>query len=163
MLYYLLPKPLKVYQLFAHFGLFLLISSIYGEWQSFLLFYVSIFSGLLFLKKQSHLDLLIHAIAMGVINFYIKANYGVIALGFVFILLFYAFFSKRLSLQNLILYFFGSTALLILLAFLLKTDSIAYFFSSIEIIKGYNESQSFSPLTGYERWLLLMVFLCCLS
>ncbi len=144
LLYYLLPKPLKLYQLLVHFGLFLLISSIYGEWLSFLLFYVSIFSGLLFLKKQNHW-LLIHAIMMGVINFYIKANYGVIALGFVFILLFYAFFSKRLSLQNLLLYFFGSTVLLILLAFLLKTDLIAYFFSSIEIIKGYNESQSFFP------------------
>lgn len=144
LLYSLLPKPLKLYQLLAHFGLFLLISSIYGEWQSFLLFYISIFSGLLFLKKQNHW-LLIHAIAMGIINFYIKANYGVIALGFVFILLFYAFFSKRLSLQNLLLYFFGSTVLLILLAFLLKTDLVAYFFSSIEIIKGYNESQSFFP------------------
>lgn len=144
LLYHLLPKPLKFYQLLAHFGLFLLISSIYGEWQSFLLFYVSIFSGLLFLKKQNHW-LLIHAITMGVINFYIKANYGVIALGFVFILLFYTFFSKRLSLQNLLLYLFGSTILLIFLAFILKADLIAYFFSSIEIIKGYNESQSFFP------------------
>jgi len=144
LLYYLLPKPLKLYQLLIHFVFFLLISSIYGEWQSFLLFYVSIFSGLLFLKKQNHW-LLIHAILMGVINFYIKANYGVIALGFVFILLCYAFFSKRLSLQNLLLYFFGSTILLILLSFLLKADLITYLFSSIEIIKGYNESQSFFP------------------
>ena len=144
LLYYLLPKPLKLYQLLIHFGLFLLLSSIYGEWQSFLLFYVSIFSGLLFLKKQNQW-FLVHAIAMGIINFYIKANYGVIALGFVFILLFYAFFSKRLSLQNLLLYSFGSTFFLILLAFLWKTDLVAYFFSSIEIIKGYNESQSFFP------------------
>lgn len=52
LLYHLLPKPLKFYQLLAHFGIFLLISSIYGEWQSFLLFYVSIFSGLLFLKNR---------------------------------------------------------------------------------------------------------------
>jgi hypothetical protein len=139
-----LPKPLKLYHLLVHFGLFLLLSSIYGEWLSFLLFFVSIFSGLLFLKKQNQW-LLVHAIVMGVINFYIKANYGVIALGFVFILLCYAFFSKRLSLQNLLLYFFGSMFFLILLAFLLKTDLIAYFFSSIEIIKGYNESQSFFP------------------
>jgi hypothetical protein len=144
LLYYLLPKPLKLYHLLVHFGLFLLLSSIYGEWLSFLLFFVSIFSGLLFLKKQNQW-LLVHAIVMGVINFYIKANYGVIALGFVFILLCYAFFSKRLSLQNLLLYFFGSMFFLILLAFLLKTDLIAYFFSSIEIIKGYNESQSFFP------------------
>jgi hypothetical protein len=144
LLYYLLPKPLKVYQLVVHFGFFLLISSFYGEWMSFLLFFVSIFSGLLFLKKQNQL-FLVHAIAMGVINFYIKANYGVIALGFVFILLCYAFFSKRLSLQNLLLYFFGSMIFLILLAFLLKTDLVTYFFSSIEIIKGYNESQSFFP------------------
>jgi hypothetical protein len=82
---------------------------------------------------------------MGIINFYIKANYGVIALGFVFILLLYAFFSKRLSRQNLFLYLFGSTIGLILLAFLLKTDLLAYLFASIEIIKGYNESQSFFP------------------
>ena len=144
LLYQFLPKPPKLYQFFVHFGLFLLITSVYGEWLSFLLFYISIFSGLLFLKKLNHW-FLVHAIAMGVINFYIKANYGVIAFGFVFILLLYAFFSKRLSLQNLILYFFGSTVLLITLAFLLKTDLVAYFFSSIEIIKGYNESQSIFP------------------
>ncbi len=91
LLYKFLPKPLKVYQFLIHFALFLLITSVYGEWLSFLLFYISIFSGLLFLKKQNHW-FLIHAIVMGVINFYIKANYGVIALGFVFVLLFYAFF-----------------------------------------------------------------------
>lgn len=143
-LYHLLPKPLKVYQLIIHFAVFLLISAIYGEWLSFLLFYISIFSGLLFLKKSNHW-FLIHAILMGMINFYIKANYGVIALGFVFLLLFYAFFSKRLSLKNLLFYSFGSLIALILLAFLLKTDLVAYFWGSIEIIKGYNESQSFFP------------------
>lgn len=149
LLYYFLPKPLKLYQLLIHFGIFLLITSVYGEWLSFLLFYISLFSGLLFLKKQNHW-LLIHAITMGVINFYIKANYGVIALGFVFVLLFFAFFSKRLSLQNLLLYFFGSTVFLISSAFLLKTDLVSYFFSSIEIIKGYNESQSFFPLNRLQ-------------
>lgn len=144
LLYQFLPKPLKLYQIFIHFSFFLLITSIYGEWLSFTLFYISIFSGLLYLKKQNHY-LLIHAILMGVINFYIKANYGVIALGFVFILLIYAFCSKRLSLQNLFLYLFGSSILLIFLAFLLKTDLVSYFVSSIQIIKGYNESQSFFP------------------
>lgn len=144
LLYHFLPKPLKFYHLLIHFALFLLISSIYGEWLSFLLFFISIFSGLLFLKKQNQW-FLVHAIVMGVINFYIKANYGVIALGFVFILLFYAFFSKRLSRLNLSLYLLGSTFLLVSLAFLLKTDLFAYFYSSVEIIKGYNESQSLFP------------------
>lgn len=144
LLYHFLPKPLRFYQLLIHFGFFLLISSIYGEWLSFILFYISIFSGLLFLKKQNHW-FLIHAVCMGLINFYIKANYGVIALGFVFILLIYSFASKRLSLQNLGLYLFGSVLSLIILAFILNTDLPSYFFSSIEIIKGYNESQSIYP------------------
>jgi hypothetical protein len=144
LLYHFLPKPLRFYQVLIHFGFFLLISSIYGEWLSFILFYISIFSGLLFLQKQNHW-FLIHAIGMGLINFYIKANYGVIALGFVFILLIYSFASKRLSLRNLGLYLSGSVISLIILAFVLKTDLPAYFLSSIEIIKGYNESQSFYP------------------
>ena len=162
LLYHFLPKPLKFYQLIIHFCLFLLISSIFGEWLSFLLFYISIFSGLLFLKKQNHWFLL-HAIVMGVINFYIKANYGVIALGFVFVLLFYTFFSKRLSLRNLLFYLFGSTFLLILLAALLKTDLLSYFFSSIQIIKGYNESQSLFPVDRLRAvaasYFVFLVFL----
>jgi hypothetical protein len=144
LLYQFLPKPLRFFQLLLHFGFFLIISSIYGEWIGFVLFYISIFSGLLFLQKQKHWYL-IHAIVMGIINFYIKANYGIIALGFVFILLIYAFASKRLSLRHLILYLIGSILFLILLAFILKTDLLSYFFASIQIIKGYNESQSFFP------------------
>lgn len=144
LLYHFLPKPLRFFQLLIHFGIFLLISSIYGEWLSFILFYISIFSGLLFLQKQNQW-FLIHAIGMGLINFYIKANYGVIALGFVFILVIYAFASKRLSLRNLTFYLFGSIISLILLAFILKTDLPSYFISSIQIIKGYNESQSLFP------------------
>ena len=144
LLYQFLPKPLHIFQIFIHFGLFLLFSSIYGEWIGFVLFYISIFSGLLFLQKQNRWYL-IHALVMGIINFYIKANYGIIALGFVFILLIYAFASKRLSLQHLITYLISSTVFLFLLAFILKTDIVSYFFASIQIIKGYNESQSFFP------------------
>lgn len=165
LLYHFFPKPLKFYHLLIHFALFLLISSIYGEWLSFILFFISIFSGLLFLKKQNQW-LLFHAIIMGVINFYIKANYGVIALGFVFILLFYAFFSKRLSRLNLSLYLLGSIFLLVSLAFLLKTDLLAYFYSSVEIIKGYNESQSLFPTdrlravaSSYVVFVLFLVLL----
>ncbi|WP_435357474.1 hypothetical protein [Emticicia sp. SJ17W-69] len=165
LLHHFFPKPLKFYHLLIHFGLFLLISSIYGEWLSFILFFISIFSGLLFLKKQNQW-LLFHAIIMGVINFYIKANYGVIALGFVFMLLFYAFFSKRLSRLNLSLYLLGSIFLLVSLAFLLKTDLLAYFYSSVEIIKGYNESQSLFPTdrlravaSSYVVFVLFLVLL----
>lgn len=144
LLYQFLPKPLHLYQFTIHFVIFIITSSIYGEWMSFLLFFVSIYSGLLFLKRQNHW-FLVHAIAMGVINFYIKANYGVIALGFVFVLLFYAFFTQRLSFRNLLYYLSGAILLLILLAIILKADLWAYFYSSIQIIKGYNESQSFFP------------------
>jgi hypothetical protein len=144
LLYMFLPKPLHLFQLFIHFILFLLVSSIYGEWVGFVLFYICIFSGLLFLQKQQHWYL-VHALAMGIINFYIKANYGIIALGFIFILLIYSFVSKRLSLQHLIIYIVGSSVFLLLLAFILKTEILTYFFSSIQIIKGYNESQSFFP------------------
>ena len=144
-LYHLLPKPLKVSQLIIHFVLFMLLSSMFGgEWLSFLLFFISIFSGLLFLKKGNQI-FLAHAILMGIINFYIKANYGVIAFGFVFILLSYSFISKRLSLKNTLTFLLGSIILTISLAHLLKTDLLEYLISSIQIIKGYNESQSFFP------------------
>lgn len=162
LLYQFLPKPLKFYQVLIHFALFMLISSIFGEWMSFLLFFISIFSGLLFLRKQNHW-FLAHAIVIGIINFYIKANYGVIALGFVFILLLYAFFSKRVSWENLLFYFLGSLSLLVLLSVLLKTDLPAYFYSSIQIIKGYNESQSLFPANRLRAvvssYLVFVIFL----
>ncbi len=144
LLYSFLPKPLKVHQLVLHFIFFFVISSLVGEWTGFLLFFTSIFSGILFLKKQRE-SLLIHAIVLGIINFYIKINYGIIALTFVVILVFYAFFTKRLSLQKLLGYLGVSFAFLVLLAFLLKVDLLAYFESSIYLIRGYNESQSVFP------------------
>ena len=134
LLYTFLPKPLHLFQLFIHFILFLLVSSIYGEWVGFVLFYICIFSGLLFLQKQQHWYL-VHALAMGIINFYIKANYGIIALGFIFILLIYSFVSKRLSLQHLIIYIVGSSVFLLLLAFILKTEILTYFFRAFKSLR----------------------------
>lgn len=140
----LLPKPLKLYQLLIHFIVFFFVSSMFGEWIHFLLFYSSIFFGLRFLHQKNYF-LLAYSIFIGIITFFVKANYGIIGLGFGAILIFYCFFTKRLTLKTLLFYALGSTIVLGLLAFLLKTNLFHYVYSSLNVISGYNEAQSIYP------------------
>lgn len=144
LLFLLLPKPLKLYQLFAHFVVFFFVSSMYGEWVHFLLFYSSIFLGVRFLQVKNHW-LLSYAILIGIITFFVKANYGIISLGFVLVLTIYSFFTKRLTLTEFLIYIISSAVVSWLLAILLKTDLIPYFYSSIKVISGYNAAQSLFP------------------
>ncbi|RFS15869.1 hypothetical protein [Emticicia sp. C21] len=144
LLFLLLPKALKVYQLLAHFMVFFFVSSMYGEWVHFLLFYSSIFLGVRFLQIKNHW-LLSYAILIGIITFFVKANYGIISLGFVMVLTIYSFFTKRLTSTEFILYMISSALVTWLLALLLKTDLLSYFYSSIKVISGYNAAQSLFP------------------
>jgi ABC-type cobalamin transport system permease subunit len=158
----LLPKPLKLYQLFIHFLVFFFVSSMYGEWVHFLLFYSSIFLGIRFLQVKNHW-LLAYSILVGIITFFVKANYGIIGLGFVAMLTIYSFFTKRLTLTEFLLYIISSAVISWLLALILKTDLLQYFYSSIKVIGGYNEAQSLFPesrlrlvIVAYLIWGLLV-------
>ncbi|MBA4851623.1 hypothetical protein [Emticicia sp. BO119] len=144
LLFFLLPKLLRLYQLLIHFVLFFFISSMYGEWVHFLLFYSSIFLGVRFLQIKNHW-LLSYSILVGIITFFVKANYGIIAIGFIAILTTYSFFTKRLTFTVFLFYIIGSMIALALLSFWLKTDLLQYFYTSIKVISGYNEAQSLFP------------------
>lgn len=89
--------------------------------------------------------MLYHSIIISIVVFYTKANYGVIALGFVAVLLCYAFFSKRLTLKNLIFTSVFTLTALVLSAKILNTDLFAYFYSSIQATNGYTEAMSTYP------------------
>jgi hypothetical protein len=158
----LLPNPLKLYQLLIHFLIFFFVSSMYGEWVHFLLFYSSIFLGVRFLKVKNRW-FLAYAILVGIITFFVKANYGIIGLGFVAVLTIYSFFTKRLTFTEFLFYIIGSAVISWLLALLLKTDLLQYFYSSIKVIGGYNEAQSLFPesrlrlvIVTYFIWGLLV-------
>jgi hypothetical protein len=158
----LLPKPLKLYPLLVHFIVFFFVSSMYGEWVHFLLFYSSIFLGVRFLQVKNQW-LLSYSILVGIITFFVKANYGIIGLGFVAVLTIYSFFTKRLTLTEFLIYIVSSAIVLWLLALLLKTDLLQYFYSSIKVIGGYNEAQSLFPesrlrlvIVAYLIWGLLV-------
>ncbi|GAB3504291.1 hypothetical protein [Emticicia fontis] len=162
LLFLLLPKPLKLYQLLAHFVVFFFVSSMYGEWVHFLLFYSSIFMGVRFLQVKNHW-FLSYAILIGIITFFVKANYGIIGLGFVAVLTIYSFFTERLTLKEFLLYLISSAIVLWLLAILLETDLLQYFYSSIKVISGYNEAQSLFPdsrlrlvIAAFTIWGLLV-------
>ncbi|RYU95598.1 hypothetical protein [Emticicia agri] len=162
LLFLLLPKPLRLYQLVAHFVVFFFVSSMYGEWVHFLLFYSSIFLGIRFLQIKNHW-LLSYAVLAGIITFFVKANYGIIGLGFVGVLTVYSFFTKRLSLTEFLLYIISSALVLWVLSLLLKTDLLQYFYSSIKVISGYNEAQSLFPdsrlrlvIAAFVIWAILV-------
>jgi len=144
LLFFTLPKQTKFYQYTIHFVLFILISSLFGEWVIFTLFFVGIFTGLKFLNTQK-LWMLYHSIIISIVIFYTKANYGIIALGFVAVLLSYAFFSKRLTFRNLIFALVFTLSALPLSAKILNTDLFAYFYSSIQATNGYTEAMSVYP------------------
>jgi len=143
-LYFFLPKDTKIIHYLIHFAFFVVISSIFGEWISFLLFFVSIIAGFRFLKNHNHWELSL-ALLMGIINFFIKANYGIVAVLFVFVLLIYAFFTDRLSWTYMLAYMSGAILLVFILGYFLKTDILAYLNACLQIIKGYNEAQSVFP------------------
>ncbi|MFN3488325.1 MAG: hypothetical protein ACK4YV_04295 [Emticicia sp.] len=144
LLFFALPKQTKFYQYIIHFALIIVISSLWGEWVIFTLFFVGLFSGLKFLHTPQ-LWMLYHSIIISIVVFYTKANYGIIALGFVAVLLGYAFFSKRLTLKNLIFSLVFTLTALALSAKILNTDLFAYFYSSIQATNGYTEAMSVYP------------------
>jgi len=141
LLFLLLPARLNLYQLVVHFSLFFLVSNIYGEWVHFLFFYCSVFFGIRFLRTKNHW-LLANAIFLCIVNFFIKANYGIVGLGTIALLIVYFLLTKRLTLKEFALYYIGGSFVLWVMAFALKTDLTAYFFSSFQVISGYNEAQS---------------------
>lgn len=163
LLYLLLPKPLRLYQILIHFSLFFLVAYIYGEWVHFLFFYCSVFFGIRFLRIKNFW-LLATSVFLGIITFFIKANYGIVGLGTVALLIVYFLLTKRLTFIQFTLFYIGGAVILWIMAIVLKTDLTAYFYANIKVISGYNEAMSIYfngrlkiITTAYFIWFALIL------
>ncbi|GAB3281253.1 hypothetical protein GCM10027347_56780 [Larkinella harenae] len=144
LLYSFLPKPLKVWHLCLYFLLWNILNNMHGEWIHFIWFYSVLYWGIRYLSKPSD-GLLAYLFVLGSINFFMKANYGVIIIVFILSLLSYRYFRRQVTLA-----WFASSvlllmALLLLGAYLLRVDLIRYSLSSLHIISGYNDALFLFP------------------
>lgn len=146
LLYSFLPNPLKIWHLFVYSFIWAVVNSMCGEWIHFTWFYILIYWGIRIIHQPApDFRLTGYLIIVCTINFFMKVNFGIIALGFMISLLSFLFLNKRISLPkySMLLGFLGF--LLIIGAFWLHTDLIQYVISSVYIIDGYNESQAVFP------------------
>ncbi|RCR71400.1 hypothetical protein DUE52_00225 [Larkinella punicea] len=160
LLYNMLPNPLRMWNLGVYFILWALISNMYGEWVHFLWFYSVIYWGVRYVYRPTQ-GLLYYLLVLSTVNFFMKANYGILILGFIVSLLVYIYLSKQKTGRW---FLFQVAILLVLLmtgAHFLHTDLVNYFISSLHIISGYNESQAIYPdnrlrlvLLSYGMYLL---------
>lgn len=153
LLYSYLPKTLKLWHLLVYFPLWAIINSMYGEWIHFLWFYLVVYWGIRYLYQPTSY-LLYYILILSVINFFMKANYGIIILGYAISLLSYRYFSKQAALSWYLINLATLGILLIIGAYCLNTDLINYFISSIHVINGYNESQAIFPENKLQIVLL---------
>ncbi|MGA0556671.1 hypothetical protein ACO2Q8_08475 [Larkinella sp. VNQ87] len=166
-LYGFLPKPLKIWHLPVYFAFWAIINGMHGEWMHFTWFYLVVFWGLRFLAQPSPtIRLLCYLTIVCTTNFFMKVNFGLIAVVYVFSVLLVAFFIRQMNLRQLL----ASMALLCLLlvtgANWLQTDLIQYVVSSLQVIQGYNESQALYPqdqmrlvLLSYGTFILVLLAL----
>lgn len=163
LLYSLLPSPLKLWHFGLSFFVWAMINSMYGEWIHFMWFYWVIYWGVYSLDKPNKL-FPYYLIVLGTINFYMKTNWGLIALVFVASLLSYNWYAKQYTLKQTLLHLGCLFASVLAGAAWLHTDLIAYLKSSLYIISGYNESQAYYPayrlrciVTAYGSYGLCLV------
>ncbi|GAB3896822.1 hypothetical protein GCM10028803_14620 [Larkinella knui] len=162
LLYSFLPNPLKGWHLVVFFLIWAIVNSMWGEWIHFTWFYIVIYWGIRSIYQPSpNLGLLCYLAVVCAINFFMKVNFGLIAIGFMISLVSYLYLSKGLNPRQsaAILGLLG--LLLVLGATWLHTDLIRYTISSFYVIDGYNESQAIYPenrmrlvLLSYGSYLL---------
>jgi hypothetical protein len=146
LLYSFLPNPLKVWHLFVFFPIWAIVNSMWGEWIHFTWFYIVIYWGIRIVHQPApNFRLLCYLAVVCTINFYLKVNFGLIAMGFMSSLIACLYLKKRLS-QRQALTIMGLLALLVVLgAYVFHTDLVQYVISSFYVISGYNDSQSVFP------------------
>ncbi|GAB3278911.1 hypothetical protein GCM10027347_53400 [Larkinella harenae] len=146
LLYSFLPNPLKLWHLPVYFLIWAIVNGMWGEWIHFTWFYIVIYWGIrLVFQPAPNRGLLIYLTVVCTINFYLKVNFGLIAIGYLGVLVGYLFWDNRLTTGQL-LEILGLQILLVVLgAYWLRTDLIRYVTSSVHVITGYNESQAIFP------------------
>ncbi|MGV3556653.1 hypothetical protein [Larkinella arboricola] len=144
LLYSFLPNPLKLWHLLLYFPLWAIVNSMHGEWIHFLWFYLVIYWGVRYLY-QPNLLLLYYLLVLSAVNFFMKANYGIIILGYTASLLSFRFVVQRGNVKEYLASLTVLGLLLITGAYWLHTDLIGYLISSLHVIDGYNESQALYP------------------
>jgi hypothetical protein len=156
----------KIYHFIIHFLLWIFIHEMTGEWEHFWFFFTCIYWGAVSLNKTNNRRIVIlYALFLAVINYFIKANYGIIGILFASVLICYLTFTKRLKVTELISFIVIIIVFTISLAHLLKTDIIDYTLSNLYIISGYNESMAVFPLFKWKIVISIyliggLMFLC---
>lgn len=148
----------KIYHFIFHFLLWVFIHEMAGEWEHFWFFFTCIYWGAVSLSQTNHRrTVILYTLFLAVINFFIKANYGIIGILFAFVLIGYLTMTKRLKIAEFISYIVFMTLFTVALAYLLKTDLIDYTLSNLYIISGYNESMAVLPLFKWKMVLSIYV------
>ncbi|MFC5411473.1 hypothetical protein ACFPMF_19275 [Larkinella bovis] len=144
--YSFLPNPLKVWHTPVYFLIWAVINSMWGEWIHFTWFFIVIYWGLKSIRQPAPNRLLLCYVSfVCAINFFMKVNFGVLAIGFMISLLAFLYANRQLTWAELIAMLGFLGGLLGLGAYWLHTDLRQYVVSSFYIIDGYNESQAIFP------------------
>ncbi|MFN3850274.1 MAG: hypothetical protein ACK4NY_12640 [Spirosomataceae bacterium] len=158
LLYRWLPNPTKLYHLFIHFTIYAIVSAMHGEWVHFMLFFAGIYWGFETINDkisaQKRNLVLIYTIFLSILNYFIKANYGIIGFGFSFVLIVYLAISKRITIKLAAIFLVSTVIALILASKFLNTDLLNYTISNLHIISGYNEAMAVYP----SNWSIIVAF-----
>lgn len=141
----------KIYHFIIHFILWVFIQEMTGEWEHFWFFFTCIYWGAVSLNQTNNRRVIIlYSIFLAIINYFIKANYGIIGILFSVVLICYLTFTKRLKVTEFISFILIIVVFTIAFAQLLHTDIIDYTLSNLYIISGYNESMAVLPLFKWK-------------
>lgn len=146
LLYSFLPKSLKIWHFPIIFLVWAIVNSMWGEWIHFTWFYIVIYWGIRTIHQpKANVYLLSYLTLVCTINFFLKVNFGLIAIGFMLTLLIGLVWAQRINRRQFLAILGLLGLLLILGASWLHTDLIRYAVSSLYVIHGYNESQALFP------------------
>jgi hypothetical protein len=141
----------KIYHFIIHFVLWVFIQEMTGEWEHFWFFFTCIYWGAISLDTTNNRRIIIlYSLFLAVINYFIKANYGIIGISFSAVLICYLTLTKRLKVIEGISFILLILLFTLSLAQLLHTDIVGYTVSNLYIISGYNESMAVLPLFKWK-------------
>lgn len=128
--------------------------SILSEELPMFYFVIIIFESFYFLENKKFSSIIIITI-LAIIGTYIKVNYGLIYVLFIFVFALSLGFSKYKPYSYCFFWIFCYLSLLYISSLLLKTDIILYFKNSLYIIDAYNDAM-YSPVNwDWGIWYLL--------
>lgn len=142
------PPKAKNYHVLIFLVFNLFSFEMMGESSTFLWMFLGMYHGVVALKSTKRwvqaISIWMSFILLGII-FFTKANYGMIVWAFLAGLLVLMTIQKKIKWWHLVGLICGFSGVLILWAFFLQTDLLAYFQTSLHIIANYNAGMSVFP------------------